>query len=566
MRKLAKALRNSLHALRPALANDGIRRLGLSWMLGIAADGALVVVTLVAVFNREGIVAVGFFGAARMVPAVITGMLAGALLKRFRGDRILVAIGLIRALSAVLTAVVIFTAGPTMVDHQHTLLLLFVLGGVAAAAGAPVRPTQVTLMPALAHTPAELVAANTAWTTGEGLGAFIGPFIAGGLMGAALPTAGTAAPAAAVLAAVAFLVTALIAAGLRFEQAADASGGGAHTFGGLRLVEGLRAIGRRRVLAWSMLGTYGQVVTRGLLNAMIVVAAIQMLSMGQAGLGQLSAALGLGGLLGAIFALSSSRSEQLIQTEIAGLVFWGLPIAVLGAFPFPAAALMAMVVIGVANATYDVALFTIFQRASPNEERAPVLSVLEGSIGLGAVTGSLLAPVLLLNLGNRGALLVGGSILPLLALVLYWRIGHVGRITIVDEGLVELLRKVPAFAELPLTAVERLAEGLVPVTAPAGSTLMTQGEPGDRFVVIATGEVDVLVDGRSIHHLGPGSGVGEIALLRRSARTATVKVITDVTGYSVDAMTFLAAIAGPSAGAVVERMAQTNLMRARAAE
>ena len=37
-----------------------------------------------------------------------------------------------------------------------------------------------------------------------------------------------------------------------------------------------------------------------------------------------------------------------------------------------------MVVIGVANATYDVALFTIFQRASPNDDRAPVLSVLEG--------------------------------------------------------------------------------------------------------------------------------------------------------------------------------------------
>jgi hypothetical protein len=227
---------------------------------------------------------------------------------------------------------------------------------------------------------------------------------------------------------------------------------------------------------------------------------------------------------------------------------------------------MAMVVIGVANATYDVALFTIFQRASANDERGPVLSVLEGVIGLGAISGSLLAPVLLLALGTRGALLVGGAILPILAGVLYWQIGHAERITVVDEGLVHLLRRVPAFAELPMTAVERLVAGLVPVAYPAGSSLMIQGEPGDRFVVIATGEVDVLVDGRPTNRLGPGAGVGEIALLRRTPRTATVRAVTDVTGYSLDAMTFLAAVAGPAAAAVTEQMVQTNLMRSAATD
>lgn len=553
-----QALRSAIAALRQALSNDGIRRLGFSWMLGIAADSALFVVTLVTVFNRGGAVAAALLGAVRMVPAVVAGMLTGAMLERFRGDRILVVIGLVRALSAALTAVVIVTAGPTMADHQVTMILLFVLATVAAAAGAPVRPTQVTLMPAIARSPGELVAANTAWSTGEGLGAFGGPFIAGALMAANFHSA------VAAVAAVAFIVTAAIAAGLRFEQAADASGGGRHSGGGLRLRDGLRAIRQRPVLAWSMLGTYGQVVTRGLLNALVVVAAIELLGMGQGGLGLLSAALGLGGLVGAIFAISWTRPEQLIRTEIIGLVFWGLPIAVIGILPWPAVALAAMVVIGVANATYDVALFTIFQRGCPNDDRAPVMSVLESVIGLGAISGSLLAPVLLI-FGTRGALLAAGAILPILALVIYWRIGHAERITVVNEELVHLLRKVPAFAELPLTAVERLAAGLVPFNGPAGTELMTQGEPGDRFVVIATGEIDVIVDGKVIHRLGPGAGVGEIALLRRSPRTATVRAVTDVTGYSVDAATFLAAIAGPAAAAVTERMAQANLTRAGAA-
>jgi hypothetical protein len=193
------------------------------------------------------------------------------------------------------------------------------------------------------------------------------------------------------------------------------------------------------------------------------------------------------------------------------------------------------------------------------------MSVLEAVIGLGAITGSLLAP-LLLAFGTRGALIAGGAILPILAALIYWRIGHAERILVVNERLVHLLRRVPAFAELPLTAVERLAAGLVPITAPAGTQLMTQGEPGDRFVVIESGEVEVIVDDQPIHRLGPGAGVGEIALLRRSPRTATVIATTDVTGYSVDAATFLAAIAGPAAAAVTERMAQANLTRAGAVD
>jgi MFS family permease len=298
----------------------------------------------------------------------------------------------------------------------------------------------------------------------------------------------------------------------------------------------------------------------------VVVAAIQLLRMGQGGLGLLSAALGLGGLAGAIFALSATRSDRLVRTEIAGLVFWGLPLAVVGLLPHPVIALLAMVVIGISNAVYDVAIFTILQRGSRNEERGPIMSVLEGVIGIGAISGSLLAPLLLLALGERWALVAAGAILPIMALVIYRRIGKDERISVVNEELVALVRRVPAFAELPLTALERLAAGLMPVRYTAGQPLMTQGEPGDRFIVIATGEIDVIVDGRTIHRLGPGSGVGEIALLRAGPRTATVMAVTDITGYSVDASTFLAAVAGPAAAAVTERMAQANLMRSSATD
>ena len=551
MGRLGDPIRGALRALRDAMSNDGIRRLEIAWMLGIAADVALLVVLLVVVYERDGVVATGLLGAVRMVPAVVAGMLSGAILERFRGDRILVAIGLIRAISAAACGLVIASGGPTV--------LIFIFAAVAAAAGAPVRPTQATLMPALARSPRELVAANTAWSTGEGIGAFAGPFVAGVLIASGNRSA------AAFVAAIGFLLATAVVVRLRFEQAADATGGAGAAGGGLRLGDGLRALRRRPVPGWTMFGVFGQVLTRGLLNALIVVASVELLAMGDPGVGLLTAAIGLGGLLGAVFAMTVTRTDQLVRTACVTLAYWGAPIAVIALLPFPAVALAAMVVTGVANAIFDVALFTVFQRGTANDERAPVFSVFEGVVGVAMVTGSVLAPVLVAVMGIRGALGITGAFLPILALVIYSRIGRAGRIAVVDEEVVQLLREVPAFAELPMTAVERLAAGLRPVAYAEGSTLLRQGELGDEFIVINTGEVDVSVDGAFIQRLGRGNGIGEIALLHRSPRSATVVAATAVTAYSVACTTFMAAIAGPAAAAVTERMAAAHLARSSAA-
>ena len=85
-----------------------------------------------------------------------------------------------------------------------------------------------------------------------------------------------------------------------------------------------------------------------------------------------------------------------------------------------------------------------------------------------------------------------------------------------------LLRRNPLFAPLPLTALDRLAESLVPVSYGESEVVMREGDPGDVYVLIEHGEVDVSAEGRSLGTCGPGDGVGEIALLQRVPRTATV--------------------------------------------
>ncbi|HJW23144.1 MAG TPA: MFS transporter, partial [Candidatus Limnocylindrales bacterium] len=316
MSRLTAPVRSLLGSLRDALANDGIRRLETFWTLGIAADAGLLVLLLVEVYDRDGVVAAGVLGAVRMVPGVLSGMLSGSVLARFRAERVLFVLGLVRTLSAVACAIVIAVGGST--------IALYALAAISAAAAAPSRPVSATLFPAVARSPHELVAANMAWSTGEGLGSMLGPFVVGLFVAAGRPEMGAAATA------VAFLVGAVVIGRLRFEHAADATGGGAARVRGLRLLDGFRAMRRRPVVGWTLLSVFAQILTRGLLAPLTVVAAIELLAMGEPGVGLLNAALGLGGLLGAVFAVSLTRTDRLIRTEAAAVAWWGAPIAVIG--------------------------------------------------------------------------------------------------------------------------------------------------------------------------------------------------------------------------------------------
>jgi CRP-like cAMP-binding protein len=94
--------------------------------------------------------------------------------------------------------------------------------------------------------------------------------------------------------------------------------------------------------------------------------------------------------------------------------------------------------------------------------------------------------------------------------------------------------------------LERLATQLDEARLPAGTMILRLGDPGDRFYVIADGEVEI----EDARH-GPGAFFGEIALLRDVPRTASVQAATDVRLLTLDRDEFLAAVTGhePSAAA-----------------
>ncbi|MDQ3890664.1 MAG: cyclic nucleotide-binding domain-containing protein, partial [Actinomycetota bacterium] len=114
-----------------------------------------------------------------------------------------------------------------------------------------------------------------------------------------------------------------------------------------------------------------------------------------------------------------------------------------------------------------------------------------------------------------------------------------------------LLRAVPIFAPLPPPVLEQLASSLVPLRVAAGKEVFRQGDVGDRFYVIAEGEVDVAIGREGTRVLAGGDSFGEIALLREMPRTATVRARTDVELYALERDEFIAAVTGhaPSAEA-----------------
>lgn len=89
-----------------------------------------------------------------------------------------------------------------------------------------------------------------------------------------------------------------------------------------------------------------------------------------------------------------------------------------------------------------------------------------------------------------------------------------------------MVARVPLFARLDATAIARIATLLRAREVPRGFTIMRQGDDGDALYVIVSGQVEIMLDGTQAR-LGSGEFFGEVALLDRTPRVATVVALTD---------------------------------------
>jgi MFS family permease len=531
--RLRGRLGESLQSFRAVFQNPNLRRLQLAWAGSIIGHWAYGIALAVYAYEQGGATAVGVVGLVRMLPAAIAAPFMATLADRYPREWIMLASDVTRLFAMAAAGAVALSDGPAAA--------VYALGSLEAIMRTAFQPAQSAITPTLARTPQELTASNVTSSTIESVGVFLGPALGGLLLAATSPGVVFAATA------VTYLWSALLVVRIRAERPEPTA---VQEHLARQALDGFKLIavdGKLRLL----IGLFAaQTLVAGALNVLIVVTALDLLDLGDAGVGYLNSAIGIGGLLGALAAAALVGRRNLASPFGIGIVLWGVPIALIGLWPEPLPALLLLGLLGVGNTVVDVAGLTLLQRAVPDEILARVFGVLESlavaTIGLGAIT----APLLVSAFGARTAMVITGALLPVVA-ALFWR-----RLTQIDQGshpaeALDLLRSLPLFRPLPPATAEQLAASLVPVRVLAGEDVFRQGESGDRFYLVDRGEVLVSVDAQPVNRLGRGGYFGEIALLRDLPRTATVTAETDTSLLALERDEFIAAVAGHAPSAEV---------------
>lgn len=509
--------------LREAVRNRGLARLLAAFWTVSFSELAFVTALSIHAFRVGGTLAVGFVG-FRLLPGAISSALLAPLVDS--RPAVLTRIAQLR--------IVVLGASAVGVLAGLPLALVLVLVGLDAVVAAPYRPAQSRVVPALARAPGEVSATAAGLSIVKTLGQSVGALV-GGVASALAAPGSVMAGAAGVMAAAAGMTLGLGERGPSLQPARAAFKAG---------LAALPAVLAHRDASPFVIASALRTLVRGVWSALLVVVALRLLGLGSSGVGVLNAAAGLG----MVFALPVTASligrRRLASPCAIAFVGAGLTLSAVGALPAGALTVIVVGAWGLAMALADATSLSLLARLLDRGTLSRTVGVMESLKLALEGAGALLAPALVALFGLRPSLLLAGLPLPLLVLSNYRRMDRADKAAAGRGAVVLLLHRVPMLHSLDMASLEDVAATGRRVKAVRGTALVRQGEPGDDFHVIQSGEAEVILDGFGIGQLGPGSGFGERALLRSTPRTATVRALSDMTLYAIDRTSFLSAVTG----------------------
>jgi MFS family permease len=527
-------------SLRQVLANPALRRIQLAFFGSTLGDWAYATAVTVWAFQVGGATAVGVFQAVRFVSVAFAGPLGAVVADKVSRKRFMVTVDAIRAVLVGTAAVSIGLGGPPIV--------VYTLAIVSGMVGASFRSAQAGLIPRLVSTPDQLTASNAVSSNLETAAMFIGPAI-----GAVLITA-VDVEVVFWLNVASYLWSMALVAAVRVPVATEPTEVGPATAAEgddesmvREITAGFALLVRDRDLGLVAGLAAAQGLLWGALSVFTVMMALTMLDAGAAGVGYLNSLMAIGTVVGGLVMLTRLKRGRLGQDMAIGVLGWALPLVVLAILPSPVVVFAALALIGFSDAWVNLGLDTIPQRIAPDRVLSRVFAAVESALIGAMALGAALAPLLVHLLGLRGAMGVLGGAVTALVLVSFARMRRLdARLALPEHqpAHLELLRSLALFAPLAPPVQESLARRLEPVSYPAGSTILAEGESSDRFYVIVAGMVDVTQDERLLRIEGPGEFFGEIGLLRDVPRTATVGAVEDTELLTLERDDFLAAVTG----------------------
>lgn len=555
-----------LRVYRELLGNGPLLRLLLGEFISGIGDWLYIVAIFVVIYNESGDPAlVGAFGAIRLLPYVILSVPAGFIADRFDRRLVLLASDLWRLSMMILMAILVLNHGSTIVIAGLAIL--------AACGSSFFYPAMGAYVPALAHDERQLGPANSAWSSLQNVSFIIGPAI-GGIVLALGDVA-----SAFILNAATFVVIALIlwflppsravhhvsaptaepvpnptAAAAVASEAIDTTAAAAPADAvpaedaihlKVRPLAGLTVV----QLVGGFLGGGLQVIT--------VILAIDVLKAGEAGNGYLNAAIGIGGLLGGFLAGALVLRRGMGAPLFIGAVVTGIGTIALGITTDLAPALLAIGVLSAGTIIVDVITTTIFQRLVPDELRGRGTGIIMAVSTVTAALGAFITPIYLTNAGPFTSLgSIGAATIILTAVGLVMIGAAADRPATPYEATIARVVKLPLFTGVPNSRVVRATHRLIELPVKAGEVIVEQGAVADRFYIIETGSFTVsqvpAAGGEPVvlRHLGQDEVFGELGLLNRAPRSATVTADADGMLLVLERDDFLAlvGVGGPLRG------------------
>ena len=543
-----------LRTYRALLGNGPLARLLAGEFVSAIGDWLYLVALLILVYERPDAspVLLGIVGAARVLPYVFLSVPAGIVADRYDRRLVLLGTDLARGTIMLLMAALVAVDGP--------LLPIVGLAILATCFSAFFGPAIGAYLPRLVRDESELGPANSAWASLDSLAFAVGPAIGGAII---LATGGLT--LAFLLNAASFVIVAFVlwrlpssAAQVRQDATARVSapvrepaappeetpdqptGTGVAASDVLRPLAGLVVI--------SAVGGF----VFGGLGVLTVVIATDILHQGAAGTGALNAAIGIGGLVGALSAGVLVLRRRLSAPLVAGGLVMVVGIAALGLTSSLALAAVALATACLGSSIVDIVSLTLLQRLVPDAARGRAIGVIETMSIAAYAAGSLVLPIAAAPLGLP--LLLGACAAACLASIAGGVVilgPGAGRESTISPAAARFVA-LPVFAGLSPARLEGAAMRLRPEDRPAGTVIIRQGDPADRLYFIVDGTCEVSQTdpaggpARHLRTMGPDELFGEIGLLTGAPRSATVTATTDTDLLTLEGADFLALVgSGP---------------------
>jgi MFS family permease len=557
--------------LRLALSHGDFRAMLAAFAVSRAGDFLFNVALVVVVLDRTGSPAyVAALVALRLAPFVLLTPVAGLLADKVDRVRLMVGSDLVRAVLMLLMTGAVAADAPAW--------SLVALATAMSTAATPYQSSFMATLPS-ALPERDLPSGNALVSSVEYVAMIAGP--AGS---AALLLFGPQWVPFAINA-LTFLVSAALLSGVRrrgqvsdaqrdARQAAHAAAGPTDAPGGGVLTElaaGVTAMRSDPVLLALSLSLIAITFTYGFELVYLVLVSDRLIGTGLEGVGVLEALVGVGGVLGSGLAARLAVSDR-PRLVVSGVVLLcALPLGVLSVTSSPAIAYVLMLVEGAAAVSLDVVVVTSMQRVVPADRLARVDGILGSLSTGGSLAGNLLAAPLLALVGLRPALLIASAVPTAVALLALSRSGGLdARSKATAEELapaVDELCRVGLLAGLGQAQLERLAQGAARQSLAAGELLLREGEPADDLYVLVEGSCEALLSGEVVNVVHAPDVLGEIGVLHRRPRTATVRARTDcrllrLSGHEFAEAVLARPLATPLLESVDARLARTGHRRA----